>query len=298
MKKIFGSGGVIIGGLLLGLLTGTSGFAQAHPEPPSNGRPIPSGPAAAGPANSQHGQGRGACSAWQDSFNTGALDKTRWVVASGAAPGAIPNLHYGDYVPGNVSLQNGLLSLTLTQQLGTVGTNPSGVLSHGALIYTKAACGYGTYEWTMRMSSSAICPTCVGAAYSGSVSAGFLYVNNSQTEIDFEFTATTPQSIWLVNWLNPNPATDPTSANEQYTQASLPSVTDQFHTYSFVWAPGSITYYIDGVLADTHTSNVPSAPAYFMINHWGTDSPNWGGYASLGTPRYFYISHASYAPAQ
>ena len=236
------------------------------------------------------------CVAWQDSFNTGQLDTSRWVVANGRAPGYIPAQHIGYYEPGNVRLDGGMLTLTLTQVTGQVDTNASGVISYGALLYTKAACGYGTYEWTMKMSSSAICPACQGTAVSGSVSAGFVYVNNSQTEIDVEFSGATPSTLWLVNWLNPTPQNDPTSADETYTPLSPFNSTNGFHKYKVVWSPGSIAYYIDGILFAHHTTNVPSAPANFMINHWGTNNPNWGGNATLGVVRYFYITGASYTP--
>lgn len=236
------------------------------------------------------------CPAWQDSFNTGQLDTTRWIVASGQAPGYIPDQHIGYYVPANVSLASGMLSLALTQQVGTVDTNPAGIISYGALIYTNFKCGYGTYEWTMRMSSSANYPTGAGLPYSGSVSAGFNYVNNSQTEIDFEFAGFDPSTIWLVNWLNPHPQSDPTGSNETATALAPFDSTDGFHNYKFVWSRGKIAYYIDGQQIVIHTTNVPSAPAYFMINHWGTDSMNWGGMATVGVTRYFYISKVSYTP--
>lgn len=236
------------------------------------------------------------CAAWQDDFNTGQLNPSRWTIGVGQAPGYIPNLHLGNYLLSNVSLSGGMLSLALTQQLGTVDGNPSGILSHGGIIYTNIACGYGTYEWRMRMSSTGNCPICAGFPVSGSVSAGFIYVNNSQTEIDIEFTATDVADIYQTNWLNPNPKKDPTSANATSTGTYEPDATSTFHTYKFVWAPGTVTYYIDGNVTAVHTTNVPKASAYFMINHWGTDSLYWGGYATLGTPRYLYVSHASYTP--
>jgi len=260
--------------IILGLVLGTALLATAAPR-----KPKPT-----------------SCSAWQDSFNTGQLDTSRWVVATGQAPGYIAGQHIGYYETGNVRLDGGLLTLTLTQINGTVDSNPQGVVSYGALIYSKAQCGYGTYEWTMKMSSTAICPTCVGTATSGSVSAGFLYVNNSQTEIDCEFSALNPDTLWLVNWLNPNPLTDPTAQNETYTGISPFNSTDAFHTYKFVWSAGKISYYIDGVWQVDHTSNVPTAAAHFMINHWGTDSTAWGGTATVGVTRNFYISNASYTP--
>ena len=69
-----------------------------------------------------------------------------------------------------------------------------------------------------------------------------------------------------------------------------------FHHYKFVWVPGKIDYYIDGVLVSTHTSNLPSAPAYIMMNHWGTNSTGWGGLATVGVERYLYVSSFNYTP--
>ena len=128
-------------------------------------------------------------SGWQEDFSGSSLSKKMWVVASGQAPGYIPGYHIGYYELGNVKLVSdstgSYLRLQLTQQIGTVDTNLAGTVSHGALVYTKSKYGYGTYEWRMRMSSTSSTPTGAGDSVSGSVSAGFVYVNNSQTEIDF-----------------------------------------------------------------------------------------------------------------
>jgi beta-glucanase (GH16 family) len=181
----------------------------------------------------------------------------------------------------------------------------TGFISDGAEIYTRKTYGYGTYQWVMRMSSTATSPTGDGTPVSGSVSAGFIYVNNSETEIDFEFpgyeeyvpTGDDPSdTLYMVNWLNPNPSTAPTSNEETYSAVSGLNVATKFYTYKFIWQPGSITYYVDGQLMATHTTNVPSAPAHFMINHWGTDNPNWGGVATANVTRYFYVQSVSYTP--
>ncbi len=238
-----------------------------------------------------------ACQAWVDYFNQGRLDPTRWTTANGAAPGYIAGLHRGSYDSTHVSLANGMLSMLLTQTIGTVDGNSGGVISQGAMISTNFACGYGTYEWTMRMSSTADSPFVNGEPVSGSVSAGFVYANNSQTEIDFEFSGLDPDTLWLVNWLNPNPRQDPTEANETYTSVYPFDSTTVFHNYKFVWSKGKISYYIDAIWQADHTTNVPTAPAYFMINTWGTDSGNWGGAATLNTSRYIYVSRAAYTPA-
>ena len=237
------------------------------------------------------------CTAFQDNFDGNKVDGTRWVVANGSAPGRILGAHIGYYQPDRVSVSDGYLHIQLTQEGGIVD-GVSGVISRGGLIYTKQTCGYGTYVWTVRMSSTQSNPTdASGFPVSGSVSAGFNYVNNSQTEIDFEFSAKDPDTLWMVNWLNTNPQRDPTSQHETYSYEQPFDSTSGFHEYKYVWEPGKITFFIDGELQATHTTDVPSAPAYFMINHWGTNGPNWGGYADPNFPtRYYYIDWVRFTP--
>ncbi|HXE76086.1 MAG TPA: glycoside hydrolase family 16 protein [Candidatus Xenobia bacterium] len=235
-------------------------------------------------------------SGWEDDFTGGQLDRKRWTVSSWWAPGYIANDHIGYYEPENVSLQGGYLVMRLWQEPGLVDENPNGVISHGAHVTTKQKYGYGTYEWRMRMSSTAATPTGVGEPVSGSVSAGFIYVNNSQTEIDFEFGGHLPETLYMVNWYNTDPSTGPFESQEEYTAEPIPGLNSQFMTFKFVWEPGKISYYVNRELKAVHTTNVPTAPAYFMINHWGTNNPYWGGPATFNTDRYFYIDWVRYTP--
>ncbi len=238
--------------------------------------------------------------AWRDDFSSSTVNTQFWVIGTGQAPGYVPSYHLGNYDPSHVKIvtdsAGSYLQLLLTQEVGTVDTNTAGVLSHGAIVYSRNTYGYGTYEWVMRMSSTSDAPNGSGDSVSGSVSAGFTYVNNSQTEIDYEFSALDPETLWMVNWLNPNPRQAPTGDDETYDTLYPLTVSTQFHDYKFVWQPGKITFYVDGVRQATHTTNVPTAPAYFMINHWGTDSSGWGGMASVGVSRYFYVDWVQYTP--
>ena len=238
----------------------------------------------------------GPCTSFTDTFDGTKVDGTRWVVANGRAPGYIAGSHIGYYQPDRVSVSGGLLRIRLTQEYGTVD-GVGGVISRGGLVYTKQKCGYGTYEWKVRMSTTSASPTDpTGGPVSGSVSAGFNYVNNSQTEIDFEFSAKDPQTLWMVNWLNTNPAQDPTGQHETYSYLQPFDSTSFFHQYKYVWEPGKITFYVDGVQTAVHTTDVPSAAANFMINHWGTNGPGWGGYASVSQARYYYIDSVKFTP--
>jgi len=245
---------------------------------------------------------QGGSGGWEDHFTGSKLSK-RWQVSSWWAPGYIPDNHEGFYEAENVSLQNGYLVLRLNQEIGPVDNNPAGVISHGAHVTTRQKYGYGTYEWRMRMSSTAATPTDPGTPVSGSVSAGFNYVNNSETEIDFEFGAHLlddprfPDTLYMVNWHNLDPSDGPWETEETYTAKSIPGLNNEFKTYKFVWEPGRITFYVDDVWQAEHTTTVPSAPAYFMINHWGTNNPLWGGTATIGVERYFYVDWVRFTPA-
>jgi endo-1,3-1,4-beta-glycanase ExoK len=238
---------------------------------------------------------KSGCPAWSDDFSGTALNPNHWLVGNGQAPGYIAGVHRGYYRPANVRVINGFLRLALNQSEGTVDGKP-GVVSSGALITSVLKCGYGTYEWKMRMSSTATSPgDPSGVPISGSVSAGFNYINNSQSEIDFEYSALTPDRLWMVNWLNTHPSTDPTGSQETASFIQI-SPYEAMHTYKFIWAPGSVTFYVDGVRTGVHTTNVPSVPANVMINHWGTNSSGWGGLATLKSPRCLYVDRFSYSP--
>jgi endo-1,3-1,4-beta-glycanase ExoK len=254
---------------------------------------LPVGLLASPPKNPPSNQ---TCSAFTDSFDGTKVDGTRWVIANGQAPGYIPGSHIGYYQPDRVKVSGGFLQIRLTQDYGTVD-GVGGVISRGGMVYSKQKCGYGTYEWKVRMSTTATSPSDIsGGPISGSVSAGFNYVNNSQTEIDFEFSAKDPETLWMVNWLNTNPKRDPTSQQETYSYLDPFDSTTYFHQYKYVWEPGKITFYVDNVQTSVHTTDVPSAAANFMINHWGTNGPGWGGYASVGVTRYYYIDSAKFTP--
>ena len=284
--------------------------ALALPGPPDSPpgrdlRPAPNASASAKadqPGNSSSrgrpgGGGSSGATGWRDDFAGRSLDKTRWIIADERAPGYLPGNHVGYYEPAQVSLQNGYLGIRLTQLNGLVD-NVAGVVSHGGLVYSKRTYGYGTYEWRARMSSTSASPEGQGSPVSGSVSAGFNYINNSQTEIDFEFSGHLSGWLWMVNWRNTDPATGPFESQETYSSTPISDVTSVFHTYRFVWEQRKVTFYVDDLYVTDHVTNIPDAPAYFMINHWGTNNLGWGGEATVGTTRYYYVDWASYTPPQ
>ena len=218
-----------------------------------------------------------------DNFSTGSLDRSKWLASNEPAPGSISGVNYGSFVPSNVDLTKGMLCLKLQQQHGS-----SGVMSVGGQIQSVVPYGYGTYEWIMRTSSTSSTPNGSGSRVSGQVSSGFTFINNSQTEIDYEIEGSHPDTVWMTNWTTINA--------KQYTSVPLTAPDAGFHSYKFVWTPGKIDFYLDGAFVSTHTVNIPSAPAYILVNHWGTNNTKWGGTATTGVERYLYISRFTYTP--
>lgn len=217
-----------------------------------------------------------------DDFSGGVLNSSLWVIDTGNAPGR-SSVNIGSFSASHVDLSQGMLDLKLTQS-----SSGGVVTSIGAEVRSVNTYGYGTYEWVYRASTTATTPNGAGSSVSGSDSGGFIFINNSQTEIDFEVEGQFPTRLELTNWA--------TTANKQYSPYTMANASDAFHTYKFVWAPSQITYYLDGVQISVHSLAVPSTPAYILMNHWGTNSSSFGGVASPGIDRHLYVSKFTYTP--
>ena len=215
-----------------------------------------------------------------DNFSSGSLDTSKWIPSNWGAPGG------GTFVPSNLDFSTGMLRIKVTQTYNSSG----GIASVGGELQSKQTLGFGTYEWVIRASSTSSTPTGSGVAVSGQISSGFVYVNNSQTEIDSpEIEGQNPGKLWWTTW---------TSVNTEQSTSSQAAFAPEagFHSYKCVWTPSSISFYVDGLLVSTHTGVVPQTPAYAMINHWGTNSTGWGGLATPNITRYMFVRSFSFIP--
>ncbi len=191
-----------------------------------------------------------------DTFNEGTLDLTKWSVSRGQWPGT------NRMIPTNVDLTTGMLRIRL---------HVSGASDHeGGEIFSKATFGFGTYEWQIRSSSSSPTPSGIGQGASGSVSAGFIYTDNSVTEIDCaEITGNNRRKNNMTSWTGD-------STEETSTVQVTPACDQTFHDYKMVWSASEIQFYLDGLLVHTNTKVIPTAPANVYINHW-VGNADWGG---------------------
>lgn len=227
---------------------------------------------------------------FSDDFSAGKLDTSKWEIATYQSPDSKPGINQGRYVADAIDFAAGMLRIKVTQQ-ETKGV----VQSFGGAIISKDRFGFGTYEFTMRMSTTAPSPNGLGKTLTGAISSGFLYYNNSETEIDLEFLGN-DNAIHITNWQNPTPSHAPAGDVKQTQEVSEQFLGTQFRKYTLVWVPGSVKVYIDGALVVSHNQHVPRSAAHIILQHRGTNSNEWGGTAEVGVTRYFYVKHVSFTP--
>lgn len=220
-------------------------------------------------------------------FTSGQIDPMVWTVSAWGAPGGKEG-HQSAFTPDHAFIERGVLCLALTQTKSPEGV----ILSFGAELATIEQFSYGTYEWVMRASSTAGTPDQVGTPVSGTVTGCFLYRPQAETEIDVEVEGGSRSDLTqFTSWVgesNPPQTTPVTSSSGKPHE--------RFFTYTVTWMPNKIEFRRDGVLVATHTKVVPSQKARVMMNHWGTDSQDWGGTATLNTSRYMWIKSFKYTP--
>ena len=132
---------------------------------------------------------------FSDRFSGGKLDTSKWIVDTGRAPGNIPDVNSGTFSPKHVDLSTGMLRLILNQSIsGGLAT------SVGSEIRSKQLFGYGTYVWIARAASTADTPKGPGSAVSGTVTDLFNFINDSESEIDFEYQGQSPSTLEMTNF--------------------------------------------------------------------------------------------------
>jgi beta-glucanase (GH16 family) len=215
-----------------------------------------------------------------DDFSKGKLDTSKWIASNWSAPGG------GKFVPSYLNFSSGMLRIKVTQ----THTSTGAISSVGGELQSIKTLGFGTYEWVIRASSTSSTPKGSGVAVSGQISSGFVFVNNSQTEINSpEIEGQNPGTLWWTTWAG--------LTKKQSTSTQAPFAPEKgFHSYKCVWTRTEVKFYVDSMLVSSHTGVVPHAPAYAMINHWGTNSRGWGGLATTNITRYMFVRSFSFIP--
>lgn len=187
--------------------------------------------------------------------------------------------------------------------------------SSGCELLSVQTFGYGTYEFCSRMGSTSSNPNGAGTAVSGGVSSTFLISNDNggttgYVEIDApECEGDHPTWAEYDIWFNGDGTGDnaqpvgsgfKSQGSGSDTYLVIPDMVTAYHFYGFVWEAGKLDFYLDGVLQGSLTgAKVPvpgtgGNPPTMDINHYGCNGTGWGGKATVGTTRYFYVRSAKY----
>ncbi|KAI8391283.1 concanavalin A-like lectin/glucanase domain-containing protein [Radiomyces spectabilis] len=173
--------------------------------------------------------------------------------------GATENDYARAFKHNNVRVNNGTIQLTVK--------NEGGKHSSGSFATRRDDFLYGTYRAYMKTSN-----------ISGTVAAFFFYRNRT-AEIDIE-TLSRLQNPWKT-YLAVQPQLynkDGSAAPETSDKHILAfNPTTDFHEYRFDWLPGSVTFYVDGHVLNTMTTNVPDSAGRIIVSHWTDGNPNFSG---------------------
>lgn len=92
---------------------------------------------------------------------------------------------------------------------------------------------------------------------------GFSFYSNDTQEVDFAFLTSDASQVHLTNEQVTN-----TSPISTYTSNAPNDATSAYHEYRVDWSSSGTSFYIDGVLIQTITENVPTTPGFWLWNNW------------------------------
>ncbi len=85
-------------------------------------------------------------------------------------------------------------------------------------------------------------------------------------EIDFELMTNSTNGVQTNIYSNEELG----KGHPEFVTYSNGSITD-YHVYEIKWLPNKVSWFVDGNLVRTNTSNVPTGPMYFHLNMWVPD---------------------------
>jgi beta-glucanase (GH16 family) len=208
----------------------------------------------------------GARLLFDDEFNGASIDAARWTVLN--RPGDASNGEEECYAPGNVAESGGVLTLT-----GQVKSMCSGYQYTSGMVQTQAfnflygrveiralmPRGQGTWPalWLLGANCQDTNPQTadnVGACQwpvPGSDEVDILEVKGQQPTTDY---------------MTVHSGTAPNADSSHGCIYDGPDLSQSFHTFSLDWAPGHLTWFVDGVERCSQTTGVPSHPLFLIMN--------------------------------
>lgn len=209
---------------------------------------------------------------WQDNFSGNRLNDRKWNILI-RETSKHNELQY--YIPGEVSVINGLLRIKSSRQKYGSKDYTSGRID----TRSKFSPVYGRYEIRAKLPGG-----------QGIWPAFWLYPQNRDWMMEYimaEAVAAGKESLipeerpWyteidIMEFLGHEPdvlygtlhfySFDGKKQTSSGTWRGQDDYTIDFHTYVLEWEPGSLRWYIDGQLLHSTTSGVPHTPHYLIIN--------------------------------
>lgn len=236
-----------------------------------SGAPAPTSIPSASPAPTSTAAPPSGNLIFDDEFNGTALDTNAWVALNRG--GDTGNREQQCYLPSNVTASGGNVTLLSKQDsAGCAGIGTSYGYSSAMIqwknfnftygmveIRAKEAGGVGTWPSEWMLGANCQQTNILSADNSGICQ----WPTPGSDELDItEFT----------NGLLSNPGqhlitgSSPTVPTEVGCAPTVSDASQNYHTYTLIWAPGLLTWQVDGVTTCTRNANVPSNPMFLMIN--------------------------------
>jgi hypothetical protein len=143
--------------------------------------------------------------------------------------------------------------------------NPTGSSFYGTDLISNQSFALGQgITVTVRVKMNAPIPA-------GIVCGIFLYAppastsNTLHDEIDFELLSNDPNHVWTNIYGN-----EPLGAGHAASHSYATGSATDYHTYQIQWLPDQVSWYVDGTLVRTVTtqSPIPTGPMYVHLNIW------------------------------
>ena len=236
------------------------------------GSPVPTVPSASSPASAGSSASASVTPAapgdwhvvFQDDFNGSALDSAKWTTCYDWNLGGCTNAgnHESEwYLPGQVTVGGGVLSLTATRRT-TVGAEGSTYPWTSGMVSTGRSDWYGTPRRTFNGGYFAASIKVPGDE--GMFPAFWLMPDTRYTppELDVaEFSGTERTVQMTVHWADPGGAD--VHEDGRYGQVDFPA---GYHVFALDWEKTSLTWYVDGVERYRVTEHVPDIPMEMLLN--------------------------------
>ena len=201
---------------------------------------------------------------FQDDFTGTALDPARWTTCYDWNLNGCTNAgnHESEwYLPGQVAVGGGRLSLTAVRR-ATPGSDGTTYPWTSGMVSTGRDSWFGTPRRTFTGGYFAASIQVPGDP--GTFPAFWLMPDTRTTppELDIaEFTGDASSVQMTVHWAGPGGAD--AHAQQRYGPVDFPA---GFHVFAVDWEKTSLTWYVDGVVRNRVTENVPDVPMELLLN--------------------------------